>query len=111
MHPQQEALAIAVGMVESGKLPSMLDANVQAIRMEGVRIIRGKVPAEVRRALFAAVKAGQLGRLVKDGLMPEAFFHPNAKAKAVSMRNEIAYSSINSIRKCLAINTMGLEND
>jgi len=51
--------------------------NVEQIRKQASRVIRGRIPAEVRKELMAAVKDGLLGRLAKDGLKPEIFFHPD----------------------------------
>lgn len=49
--------------------------NVQLIMSKGFRIIGGRVPAEIRKELRAAVKSGVLGHIKKDGLLPEVFFH------------------------------------
>jgi hypothetical protein len=51
--------------------------NVQNILVQGTRVIRGRIPAEVRKELSAAVKAGALGHLKREGLKPEIFFHPD----------------------------------
>lgn len=51
--------------------------NAELIRSQATRVIRGRIPAEVRKELLQAVKAGYLGRLKKDGLKPEVFYNPN----------------------------------
>jgi hypothetical protein len=51
--------------------------NVQNILCGAMRVIRGKIPAQVRKELSAAVKAGALGHSKKDGLEPEIFYHPD----------------------------------
>ncbi len=51
--------------------------NVELIRKHATRVIKGKIPLGVRKELMTAVKLGQLGRLKKDGLKPEIFFHPD----------------------------------
>lgn len=51
--------------------------NVERIRKQGELVVRGSIPAGVRRELMDAVKKRQLGRLKKDGLKPEIFFHPD----------------------------------
>lgn len=67
--------------------------NVQQILIQATRVIRGKIPAQVRKELMAAVKAKVLGRLPKDGLKPEIFFHPDHKHGAVDrQKSEAAYS-------------------
>jgi len=68
--------------------------NVEQIRKQASRVIRGRIPAQVRKELMAAVKAGELGHLKKDGLKPEIFFHPDHKngAKERQIR-EAEYSA------------------
>jgi len=51
--------------------------NVEMIRTHGERIVRGKIPREVRKELSEGVKLGLLGHLKKDGLKPEIYFHPD----------------------------------
>lgn len=67
--------------------------NVEQILIQATRVIRGKIPMQVRRELMAAVKAKVLGRLPKDGLKPEIFFHPDHKHGAVDrQKSEAAYA-------------------
>lgn len=76
--------------------------NVENIRFQATRVIRGRIPAQVRRELSAAVKAGYLGRLAKKGLAPEIFFHPDHKNGAVErQRREFEYSA-NLIKNAFA---------
>jgi len=79
--------------------------NVSNILSQGARLIRGKVPAAVRGQLRAAVKAGVLGHLPKDGLKPEAFYHPNNRNTAVWMRDAEAAYAVSNIAKCVGANT------
>lgn len=53
--------------------------NVEQIRKHAQRVVCGRIPLQVRKELMAAVKAGELGHLKKDGLKPEIFFHPDHK--------------------------------
>lgn len=71
--------------------------NVANILAHGSRTIRSKVPAQVRRDLRAAVKAGVLGHMPKDGLKPEIFYHPVHRASAVAIREREAMYSIQCI--------------
>ena len=76
--------------------------NVEQIRAQASRVINGKIPAQVRKELMAAVKSGHLGRLRKDGLKPEIFYHPDHKHGAVErQKNEAAYA-ISCIAKVMA---------
>ena len=67
--------------LQQGKMTAD-QANVQIVRQKGVKLILNRLPANVRRSLNAAVKAGELGHLRKDGLKPEAYFHPNSASRA-----------------------------
>lgn len=72
--------------------------NVQNILVQATRVIRGRIPAQVRKELAAAVKAGALGHLKKDGLKPEIFFHPDHKHGAIERQKaEAMYAA-----KCIA---------
>lgn len=63
-------------------------ANVQMVRNERFRLVINSLPASVRKALNAAVKAGELGHLKKEGHKPECYFHPTFKYLAVEARNK-----------------------
>lgn len=67
--------------------------NVSRILAQGSLVVRGRIPAQVRKQLSAAVKAGALGRLPKDGLKPEIYFHPDHKHGAIERQKlEAAYA-------------------
>jgi len=67
--------------------------NVEQILCQASRVVRGRIPAQVRKELMAAVKAGVLGHLKKDGLKPEIFFHPDHKNGAIErQKNEAGYA-------------------
>jgi hypothetical protein len=77
--------------------------NVQNILVPATRVIRGKIPANVRKQLSAAVKAGALGHLKKDGLKPEIFFHPNHLHGAVERQKREAEYAIGCIAQVIAV--------
>lgn len=91
------ATEIAQGMLESGALPTRAAMEVEVVRMTGVKIVRGSLTRDMRNALNAGVKAGKLGRLPKDGLRPEAYFHPNSKWRAMEERDRLARASETAI--------------
>ena len=67
--------------------------NAERIYAQGTLIVRGKIPAVVRKELMAAVKAGMIGHLAKDGLKPEVFFDPRHTGLARELQaNEAVYS-------------------
>lgn len=65
-------------------------ANVQMILCQRVRLIFGKIPMAVRRSLNAAVKAGEVGHMKKEGHKPEAYYHPAFAhmARAARLKHE-----------------------
>ena len=78
------------------------EANVQLVRMERYRLIHNRLPMAVRRDLQAAVKAGILAHLKKDGHKPEAFFHPVFKCLAIEAREAHERSIKRAARACLS---------
>jgi len=78
--------------------------NVAQILRQGSRLIKGKVPAAVRKELRTAVKAGVLGHVAKDGLKPEAFYHPNNSNSALWARDREAEHSVACIAKVVGAN-------
>ena len=64
------------------------EANVEMVRTERVRLITSRVPADVRKALNAAVKSGYLGHVKKDGDKPEAYYHPTFEYLVAGERND-----------------------
>lgn len=76
--------------------------NVEQILVRGTRVVRGKMPSQVRKELMAAVKAKVLGRLPKDGLKPEIFFHPDHKHGAADRQKIEAAYSVSCIASVMA---------
>jgi hypothetical protein len=76
--------------------------NVQQILLQATRVIRGKIPAQVRKELREAVKAGALGHLKRDGLKPEIFFHPDHKHGAIERQKREAEYSVSCIANVMA---------
>lgn len=76
--------------------------NVENILAAGTRVIRGRIPAQVRKELYAAVKAGVLGRLRKKGLLPEIYYHPDHKHGAIERQKREAAYAISCIAKVMA---------
>lgn len=83
---------------QGGRYTAAYGRNVEMILVAATRVIRGRVPREVRNELMAAVKAGVLGRLPKDGLKPEIFFHPDHLHGAVERQKREAEYAV----KCIA---------
>jgi hypothetical protein len=76
--------------------------NVEQIRTQATRVIRGKIPMQVRRELMDAVKKGFLGRLPKGGLKPEIFFHPDHKNGAIDRQKSEAAYAVGCIAQVMA---------
>ena len=95
----QAASDYARDMVEKGETTT---PNVEIVRMMGVRILRCKIPQQVRKELTAGVKAGRIGHLKKEGLRPEAYFHPNSRWKALELQDKAARESVEALRAVYA---------
>lgn len=76
--------------------------NAEQIRAQATRVIRGRIPAQVRKELMTAVKAGYLGRLMKDGLKPEIFFDPSHYHGAVERQTKEALYAVSCIATVVA---------
>jgi hypothetical protein len=82
---------------------SAFEPNVRQILSETIRIIKGKIPSKVRAELRAAVKAGVLGHLERDGLKPEVFYHTDHKNHAVERQQQDAIDALERIDKALRL--------
>lgn len=87
-------------MVSRGEL-SVQEANVELVLSARVRLVEGRMPKDVRAALNAAVAAGRLGHLKKDGYLPECYYHPNFDYLARAERNEAAKRKVAAIAKII----------
>lgn len=76
--------------------------NVERILVQATHVVQGRIPREVRNELMAAVKAKVLGRLPKDGLKPEVFFHPDHLHGAIDRQKREAAYSVSCIAKVIA---------
>jgi hypothetical protein len=90
-------------MSSSSRYTAEFGPNVEQILCQGSRVVRGRIPAQVRKELMAAVKAGVLGRLKKEGLKPEIFFHPDHKNGAADRQKREAAYSIECISTVIAV--------
>ncbi len=81
-----------------GRYTDAYGPNVEQILLQATRVVEGRIPRQVRNELMSAVKAGVLGRLPKDGLKPEIFFHPDHKHGAVDRQKREAEYAV----KCIA---------
>lgn len=77
--------------------------NVEQILSQATRVVRGRIPLSVRQELMRAVHAGALGRLKKDGLKPEIFFHPDHRHGAIERQQREAAYAISCIAKVIAV--------
>ena len=101
MESLQNAREYVRDQMQQGRMTAD-QANVRVVQLTGFMVVRGKVPAQVRKALNDAVKAGELGRIKKDGLKPEIYHHKNARANAIDEQNRIARQSIEALMECFA---------
>lgn len=78
---------------------SAAQANVELVKIERFRLITGRVPQDVRRALNEAVHRGELGHMKKDGHKPECYYHPAFDFLAKAARNEHERSVLRSVQR------------
>ena len=90
-----------IGLQEKGELDG-LGPNVALIRLMAAKLVTSRMPREVRKELMDAVKSGKLGHIKKDGLAPEAFHHPNARAYALDLRAAHFREAVAAIKGVLA---------
>lgn len=79
-------------LMQKGELTAD-QANVQMVRNERFRMVVNSLPANLRKALNAAVRNGELGHMKRDGHKPECYFHPTfeylAKAERLKREREV----------------------
>lgn len=86
-----------------GCIDESFGPNVTNILVAATRVIRSRVPAQVRKELNAAVKAGVLGHLKRDGLKPEIYFHPDHLHGARGRQEREAAYSVSCIAKVMHV--------
>jgi hypothetical protein len=69
-------------------LGESVDRNVDMILDQKFRMVRNRIPQQVRTALNQAVKANVLGYVKKDGMRPEMYFNPKYKDLAMKTRED-----------------------
>lgn len=77
-------------------------ANVEKVRMQRVLLVTGRISADVRKALNAAVKRGELGHLKKDNQKPEAYYHPTFDYLAKAERRDHEQKTLKALSKVMA---------
>ena len=101
MTSYQNAVEYASDQMQQGKITAS-EANVLIVQIMGVRIVHNKLPKEVRTALNAAVKKGELGHIKKNGLKPEAYHHKNARGRALEEINREYREKIQGLKNVFA---------
>lgn len=74
-------------MIQRGEITAER-ANVEKVLMARVEVVTS-LPAQVRSALNAAVKAGELCHKKRDGRKPEVYYHPNFEHLANKERDRV----------------------
>ncbi|MDY0072507.1 MAG: hypothetical protein RBR77_07635 [Thauera sp.] len=88
-------------LLQRGEITSD-QANVMMVLARRILLVTSPIPSNVRKALNAAVKRGELGRLKKDGHKPEAYYHPTFEYLVAGERNAHARSVLHSLAKVMA---------
>lgn len=77
-------------------------ANVEKVRMQRVKLVTARIPAEVRKSLNQAVKDGLLAHKKRDGRKPEVYYHPNFDYLVEGERNAHARRKLEAVANVLA---------
>lgn len=85
-------------LINLGKM-SVEEGNMQLILSERVRVVRGRLPQDIRKILNKAVKNGQLKHMKKEGHKPEVYYHPNFEYLAIQIRTAEADEINRNLRK------------
>jgi len=97
----QNAIERATDLLQRGKITTA-QANVLIVHLAGIRVIRGRIPRDVRASLMEAVKNGEIGRVPKKGLKPEIFHHKNARWRALEEQDRIEREAIKKMKGIFA---------
>jgi len=76
MDLKQNVLERLLDLAQLGKMTPD-QANVALVRAKRVQLVTSRMPSGVRRAMNSAVARGELAHMKKDGLKPEAYYHPS----------------------------------
>lgn len=90
-----------IDMVERGEMTAD-QANVKKVLMQRVLLVTTQIPADVRKALNAAVKRGELGHMKKDGQKPEAYYHPTFDYIAKAERRDHERNTLQALAGVVA---------
>jgi hypothetical protein len=88
-----------IDLVQRGEMTPD-QANVEKVRMARFVVVT-KLSADVRSALNAAVKTGELGHKKKERHKPEIYYHPSFEHLANQERNRIERESLDAIARVL----------
>ena len=72
-------------------------ANVEKVKMARVQVVTGRLPQQVRKALNAAAKCGELKHLARNGRKPEVYFHPSFESLAKQARADYERETLNAL--------------
>lgn len=79
-------------------LISIDEANVEIVKCQRVRLIKGRMPANIRKALNQSVRDGVLGHMKKDGYKPECYYFKPFKYMADDERVKEHNKAIDSLK-------------
>lgn len=97
----QNDLEYLKDMIQLGKITS-LQANIEMVRMARVKVVVSSIPAQIRKALNEAVKAGELGHKKKERWKPEVYYHPNFEYLANDERNRAEREMLKALTGVIA---------
>lgn len=89
-------------ILERGEI-TVDEANIQKVEMQRVMVVKGRLPASLRKVLNEAVKVGRLAHLKKDGHKPEVYYNPRFKHLATSARKEHENHALQALGKMFIV--------
>lgn len=93
---EQNNLEHIMDLLQRGLITSD-QANVMKVRFNRLLVVT-KLRSEVRRALNAAVKTGELSHMKRDGIKPEVYYHPTFEYLAIAARNEAIRAAARALK-------------
>lgn len=101
MKLQQNDLEHIKDLLQRGEITTDR-ANIMMVFAKRVKLVTSSIPANVRKVLNEAVKAGELGRVKKEGHKPEAYFHPTFEYLVAGERNAYERAILSASRNVMA---------
>lgn len=99
----QKSLDVIKDELSRGLIDST-EANIRLVEASRFRIIKNRIPSDLRKSLMIGVKQGRLIRVIKKDNQPEYFYKPNFEYLAKEELYKIECANINALKSILGSN-------